>query len=63
MRFTIRELMGLVVIAAIAVAYGKVALAADTLEEFVGVTTITLLASFCYVGGMLLFRVMRGSTP
>jgi hypothetical protein len=57
LRYSIREIMGLVVIAAVACLIGRVAIRADNREEFAAVFALFVFGAACYGAGLFLGRI------
>ena len=55
-RFTIRDLMGLVVIAAVAALLGRIVLRADNAEELAATFGFFVYGAVCYFAGLLIAR-------
>lgn len=63
LRFTIRDLMGLVVIAALALAFGRIVIRADNAEEIAAVFALFVFGAACYSAGLMFGRMRRGTSP
>ena len=58
-RFTILELAGLIAVAAVTAAFGKSALAADSLEEILTVFVMIGVAVAVCIGILIAWRLLR----